>query len=173
MTPPRLNRLRLSLERLAVAQLKASGMPCPPMQAFLAVPIRERLVLLARADGADEKTIQRLLRTTPEDAALQSQRMVEAVKLLTAAMDEPWGLVAPGWSLERLKSLYFYRRFPAMLVGEAVPAELATLSLQQRLGLYLILVEGASREEVQSYLGCTEHSIKRAIEYAQTAVRHL
>lgn len=64
----------------------------------------------------------------------------------------------------------FFRRYPAMLVGEAVPAALASLSLQQRLGLYILLVEGMHCEEVQSYLGCTEHSIKRAIDHAQAAV---
>lgn len=47
-------------------------------------------MLLARADGADEKAIQRLLHTTPEDAALASPRMIQAVQLLTAAIDEPW-----------------------------------------------------------------------------------
>lgn len=63
-----------------------------------------------------------------------------------------------------------YRRYPAMLVGTAVPCDLVSPSLQQRLSPYLILVEEVSREDVQSYLGCTEHSIKRAIEHAQAVV---
>ncbi len=81
--------------------------------------------------------------------------------------------VFPGTRWSGLKSLYFYRRFPARFIGEAVPAELAMLSLQQRLSLYLILVESASRDDAQNYLGCTAHSIKRAIAQAQAAVKHL
>ncbi len=80
MSPTRLHHLRLSLERLAHRQLREAGLICPPMQAFLAVPLTERLILLAKADGADDKEIKRLLKATDEDVAVTSPRMEEDIK---------------------------------------------------------------------------------------------
>lgn len=50
MTPPRLHRLMYSLEQLAVEHFNAHRLYPPPMHAFLALPIPERLVLLAIYD---------------------------------------------------------------------------------------------------------------------------
>jgi hypothetical protein len=172
-TPPRLHALRLTLERLAVAHFKQHHISPPPMQAFLAIPLFERLVLLAKLDGADARTIKSLLHTTDADVALESERMVNAVHLLTSAMDEPWMFIEDGDIDTQLGQIIF-DYLPAILLGEAIPGQIASLSLKQRLAVYLVLVQRLSYKrsspEVQKVLGCTEFFVRRSIIECQRAV---
>lgn len=170
-SPPRLHALRLSLEHLALRHLERERLSAPPMQAFLAVPVPERLILLAKLDGADDKHIKWLLRASDADVALFSDRMVSAVAALTAAMDEPWGFIDPQVDPELQLMQGLFRHVPIALIGEVVPPELSTLTIDQRLAMYLVLVCGLSYKitspEVERLLGCSEFFVRTAIIQAQ------
>lgn len=173
-SPPRLHAFRLSLEHLALRNLERGRLAPPPMQAFLAVPLPERLILLAKIDGAEAKHIKWLLRASDDDLGLTSPRMVQAVALLTAAMDEPWGFIDLSIDPELQLMQSLFRHVPMALIGEVVPPALSSLTIGQRLGLYLILVCGLSYKrtspEVERLLGCTEFFVRSAIIQAQHPV---
>jgi hypothetical protein len=172
-TPPRLHSLRLDLERLALAHFKAHRIEPTPMQAFLAVPLPERLILLAKLDGADGKSIKKLFRVSEDDVTLQSERMMEAVKLLTVAMAEPWDSIPDG-DLDTQLGQVIFTYLPAVLIGDGVPESVAKLSLRQRLAIYLVLVSRLSYKrsspQVQELLGCTEFFVRRSIIECRKAI---
>ena len=78
MTPPRIHALRLTFERLYPAHARSLGHPGPPLHALLAVPLPERLILLALIDHAPAEEIRRTLKATSEDLTLTSDRMRQA-----------------------------------------------------------------------------------------------
>lgn len=173
-TPPRLHTLRLDLERLAVSHFKQHRLDPMPMQAFLAIPLPERLILLAKLDGAEPRAIKKLFKATDEDVELASERMVGAVKLLTAAMDEPWDFIPDG-DLDTQLGQMIFTYVPNMLIGDGVPEAVGRLTLKQRLCLYLLLVARLSYKrsspQVQQLLGCTEFFVRQSIIECQLAVR--
>lgn len=188
-----IHRLRLAFERrypIVAGRYQATP---PPMQPFLALPIEERLVLLALADGADEATIRAILPFAKQtDARLTSKRMLAAVERLKAALESPLFFIDLGevpldtqvgdltkpttkvlcpdhlipQDIERTFRQIWYPSAAPLLLGAMVPIELKDLSLKERLILYLLIVQESTYEEVQELLGCSDWSIRQAIKKA-------
>ncbi len=142
---------------------------------MLAVPIKERLVLLALTDGAGSAEIKRILKVKDDDVRLTNPRMRAAVQTMKEALLDPYGHLPDPDSLtndthrtvaERSLRQLLFASTAVCLFGEGVPAQLAALPLGDRVILYLILVEEMPWSEVQELTGCSEHAIRRAITSA-------
>jgi hypothetical protein len=159
---------------MALTHFRRENVSPPPLHAFLVVPIPERLALLAKADGASDKVIKRLLNVSDEDLALESDRMIQARDLFENAIDDPWSFIDESKHPELQIHQAWFRDVPSMLIGETMPAGMNSLSLKQRLSVYLVLMERPtykwSSPEVQSYLGCTEFAVRRSIIECQKAI---
>lgn len=184
----RLNDLRFRLDRLYRQERRPrSG---PPLHLLLPIPISERLILLARIDGATPQDIKLLLKVRDDDAALKSERMLQAVALVEKAdpfthWPDPW-FEAPlldrpditevgqgtgyGWderyghAVERACRQVLYSSSAACLIGECVPFKLKELSLQERLFVYCLVVEEMQWREIQTLLHCSEWAIRESIK---------
>ncbi len=176
---PRLCALRFGLERLYREGSASRQKPCPPLHAMLAVPIKERLVLLALTDGAGAAEIKRILKVKDEDVRLTSPRMRAAVQTMKEALLDPYGHLPDPDSLtndahrtavERSLRQLLFASTAICLFGEGVPAQLAALPLQDRILLYLILVEEMPWSEVQELTGCTEHGVRAALKRAMEQI---
>ncbi len=191
---PRLCALRFGLERLYREGLAIRQRPCPPLHAMLAVPIKERLVLLALADGASAAEIKRTLKVKDEDVRLTSPRMREAVSALREALLDPYGHVPEEWlnpplvssddmtvlppfprygkswderhgrKVERELRRRLFASTAVCLFGDGVPFPLRDTPLRTRMIVYCLLVEELSWDQVEELLGCSEHAIRTAIQ---------
>src|SRR5436190_16283959 len=137
MTPPRIHALRLTFERLYPAHARSLGHPGPPLHALLAVPLPERLILLALIDHAPAEEIRRTLKATSEDLALTSDRMRQAVRQLKEALLHPYAHLDPEGEPERQLQQLLFPSSAVLLFGDTVPSSLARLSLRERVILYL------------------------------------
>lgn len=158
------------------------GVPSTPVSSpvrMLAVPIRERLVLLALTDGAVAAEMKRTLKVKDDDVRLTSPRMREAVATLGEALLDSYGHLPDPDGLtndtQRQQAEHHLRQllFASMavcLVGEAVPPRMTTLSLRDRILLYLLLVEEVDWKQAQELTGCTEHGVRSAIKHAMEQI---
>ena len=178
---PRLSALRFGLERLYREGSVSRPRPCPPLHAMLAVPIKERLVLLALTDGAGAAEIKRTLKVKDEDVRLTSPRMRGAVAQLQEALLDPYGHLPDPDALtndtqrmvaERCLRQLLFASTAVCLFGEAVPPRMASLPLRDRLILYLLLVEEVDWKQAQELTGCTEHGVRSAIKHAMEQIGH-
>ncbi len=91
--PTKIDILRLAFERRFAIIRTQFDDPTPPMRAFLALPIQERLILLALTDlgdKADEETVRALLPFARQsDIRLKSERMREALKTFQKGLVQP------------------------------------------------------------------------------------
>jgi hypothetical protein len=89
----KIDHLRLAFERRFAIVRTQFDDPTPPMRAFLALPIQERLILLALTDlgdKADEETVRALLPFARQsDIRLKSERMREALKTFQKGLVQP------------------------------------------------------------------------------------
>ena len=89
----KIDHLRLAFERRFAIIRTQFDDPTPPMRAFLALPIQERLILLALTDlgdKADEETVRALLPFARQsDIRLKSERMREALKTFQKGLVQP------------------------------------------------------------------------------------
>jgi hypothetical protein len=88
-----IDRLRLAFERRYPIVKKRFQQPIPPMQAYLAIPIRTRLILLAIHDAngkPDEAAIKAALPYAKQtDVRLTSKEIKEGLELLKRGLEEP------------------------------------------------------------------------------------
>ena len=189
-----IDTLRLAFERRYPIVAKRYQHNPPPMQAFLALPIKERLVLLALLDGADEATIRQTLPFAKQtDARLTSPAMQAAVARLHEALATPAffidlaGIPLPTDhtgdltdmatkmlcrdadipdTIERTIRQVWYPSAAPLLVGPMAPAEIAVWGLKERLALYLMIVQECSYAEVQELLGCSDWFVRKCIRAA-------
>jgi len=89
----KIDTLRLAFERRFAIIRPQFDDPTPPMRAFLALPIQERLILLALTDlgdKADEETVRALLPFARQsDIRLKSERMRQALKTFQKGLVQP------------------------------------------------------------------------------------
>jgi hypothetical protein len=190
------HRLQQLFEQAYQRHVKADAPSATSLIPFLAIPIQERLILLALLDGATLPEIKVAFPFAKEtDIRKVSKRMIAAEDQLMAAIEDPWCWLWPGF--ERVDETgdltdpetpfpvpsftippgtdvqlrqIFYGSSALMLFGEAVPTVIARLSLQQRSVLYCLAVEALSWQDVKTVLGCTEWKIRRAIKDAEEAL---
>jgi len=160
------------------------------MWPFLVVPIKERLVLLCLSEEATMEQIKVSLPFAKEtDVRQTSHRMIAAIKLFNAALDEPTAWLHPGPYpdtepldltdpetpfpvLDRLiprdtdlqLRQVFFPEPAVLLFGELVPAWLAELGLHTRAILYCLAVEELSWQDIVLLLECSEWSIRQALK---------
>jgi hypothetical protein len=85
-----IDRLRLAFERRYPIVKRRFQQPIPPMQAYLAIPIKTRLILLALHDGADEAGVKAALPYAKQtDVRLTSKEIKEGLDLLKKGLEEP------------------------------------------------------------------------------------
>lgn len=194
-----LSQLRFGLCELWKSQAPERPLTTPGLHFLLALPIAPRLLLLATLDGASERQIRRSLqvcdRQTPvseQVAAIRSRLKSHLVAPydhwpqawtredvtpeadVTQGQDEVMGTSywaeRHGPALETQLSKLLWADVAVCLFGASVPSQIAGLSLQQRMILYLLLVEHSSWQEVMSLTGCSEHAIRRTIKDGLRAV---
>lgn len=171
-----LQRLRLAFERTYAVYTVTHTTPIPPLQPFLALPIRERLVLLALLDKASPEEIRAALPFVKQtDLRLTSPAMVAAVATLRRALQQPLDYFtnvpeAGDQTVERRLRQILYPSAAVLLFGEIVPLELCCLGLKTRVILYCALVEEMTRPDIQVTLGCTEWAVKQALRGALEAL---
>ena len=89
----KIDHLRLAFERRFAIIRTQFDDPTPPMRAFLALPIQERLILLALTDlgdQADEETVRQLLPFARQsDIRLKSERMRDALVTFQKGLAQP------------------------------------------------------------------------------------
>lgn len=198
-----LSHLRFGLQSLYARQSAQHTTTTPGLHHLLAIPIRERLILLATIDGASEREIRRAMRVSREDASLTSRQMRRTLQRVQhhlarphADWPEPWtradltpeGDLTNGLVLVDCQGIAWNRRYGAhletalgrllwadvavALLGQSVPKEVAALSLQARLALYCVLVEGCTQEETRRIMGCTVGDIERSLRDGLRAVEN-
>jgi len=190
----KIDTLRLAFERRFAIVRREFDDPTPPMRAFLALPIEERLILLALADGADEETVRQLFPFAKQtDARLKSPRMMEALATFQQGLHEPTFFIDLGdipletdhtddltdmstktlcrdadipQNIERSFRWIFYPSAAPMLIGPMVTGDLAAWSLKQRVSIYLLVVNESTYKEVEELLGCTEWFVRASLKQA-------
>ncbi len=170
MDPPRIHALRVTFERLYPAHARSLGRPAPPLHALLAVPLPERLVLLALIDHAPAEEIRRTLKASADDIRLTGDRMRSAVRILKDALLRPYAHLRPEDEPESQLRRMLFPSSAVLLFGETVPSNLATLTLRERLIIYLILAENWQWSQIQSYLGCSEWAVRQAVRRAKEQI---
>lgn len=103
MTPiPLLSQLRFGLSRLYTLQAREHRISTPGLHHLLPIPLRERLILLAVIDGADERTIRRRLKVSTEDAMLASRRMKRTLQRVKGYIASPHDYFPEVWTRDDL-----------------------------------------------------------------------
>lgn len=93
-----LSRLRFGLKSLYALQEREHATTTPGLHHLLPIPIRERLVLLATIDGADERAMRRAIKVSKEDASLTSRRMKRTMHRLKGYLASPHGHWPEVWT---------------------------------------------------------------------------
>lgn len=168
-----IHRLRLACERRYATQAATLHHPVPNLHAFLCLPLKERLILLALADRCDHKTIQAALPFAKQsDVRLTSPGTRAALTLLHLALASPKLWIDPqADDVERQLTNIFYPSTALLLFGELVPPELEVLGLQGRAIMYCLLVEQMERDAVQALLGVSEWKVKQTIRLAMEGLK--
>src|SRR3954447_4804312 len=103
------HHLRLLFERRYAILAADAPHKAQPLHAFLALPIKERLVLLLLLDYASEEEIRRVLPYAKQsDARLVSKTMIAAVATLRKAIETPSMWIDPEQDQERQLLAIFY-----------------------------------------------------------------
>lgn len=184
-TPPRLSFLRYRLRSIhdRSERERASGSTISPWT-FLALPIYERLILMARGDSATAYEVHRALGFAYADTSLGTDRMELALHRLRESMATPFQFLEGdeiagqgydwaarvGAKLELRWRQLFYPQVAMCLFGESMPPVFRTLTLGERACLYCVLYEELEWVEIEALLGCTEHFIRRSIRCMMEAM---
>jgi hypothetical protein len=174
----RLPFLRYAIARRFAHQQRNTFTVTPGLHHLLAVPIHERLILLARIDGATPHQVRRILHCSIEDANCRSDVMLDAVATWRSTMqDAYWPFPTPSnWRFQReasvekgLKQL-IWTDVAVALIGDAALPELVQpflgLTLQRRLILYCLMGEDMRREAVRRQFRCSDWNIREAMRIA-------
>jgi hypothetical protein len=155
------------------------------MRPFLAVPLRERLVLLALYDNRSMEEIKGAYPWAKEtDVRLTSHRIQAAVSILFTSLDEPTAWMDPGPypgieaadltdpntqlpinsrdipdDIEKQLRQALFPSVTLMLFGAHVPPAVNTMSLQHRTLVYLIVVEELGWGEAMEMLECSKRQV--------------
>jgi len=86
---PHLSQLRFGLKSLYALQEREHATTTPGLHHLLSIPIRERLILLATIDGADEREIRRAIKVSKDDATLSSRRMKRTLQRVKENLPAP------------------------------------------------------------------------------------
>jgi hypothetical protein len=161
------HKLRLLFERRYAIVAADAPHKAHPLQAFLALPIRERLILLALLDQhgkPDEAAIRAALPYAKQsDVRLTSKTILKAVETLKAAIETPTLWIDPDNNQETQLLNVFYPSAAVCLFGGLVPLELRDFSLQDRLIAYLLVVETMKWDEVEELPGVSEWRVKMTL----------
>lgn len=174
----RLTHLRFGLAGAYALQVKTNDIATPGLHHLLPVPIRERLILLAKIDGADARVIHQILPVSREDAACISQDMRFAIHIWRQSLDDAyWNLPEKhGWrkqrnvQVERSLSQLLWADVAVGLIGEGTLPAMSVIPLRRRLVLYLLLVEGATWRQIMLLLHATNWEIRQSIHDGLRAV---
>ncbi len=146
---PHLSQLQFGLKSLYARQEREHGTTTPGLHHLLSIPIRERLILLATIDGADEREIRRAIRVSKDVAALTSRRMkrtLQRVKVNLSLPHEHWpevwtradltpeGDLTNGIVLDDSQGIAWNRRYGASLethLGRMLWADIAVALIGQ------------------------------------------
>jgi hypothetical protein len=128
MDPPRIHALRVTFERLYPAHAQSLGRPAPPLHALLAVPLPERLVLLALIDHARPEEIRKTLKASAADINLTSDRMRAAVRILKDALLKPYAHLRPEHEPESQLRQLLFPSTAVLLFGETVVLAVCAVS---------------------------------------------
>jgi hypothetical protein len=129
------------------------------------VPIRERLILLARIDGATPHQIRRLLHCSTEDANCRSDAMPDAVATWQSTIQDAfWHFpTRSNWRFQKqasvekgIKQLLWADVAVALIGDTALPELVQRLPLQRRLILYCLMVEDMRRDNIRALFRCTD-----------------
>lgn len=193
------HRLRLLFEKKYAILAPDAPHKAQPLQAFLALPIRERLILLALLDQQgkpDEAAIRQAIPYAKQsDVRLTSKTILKAVETLKAAIERPTLWIHPGpyperevrdltiqtakppvpdalipYDIEKTLTQIFYPSAAVCLFGGLVPPEVREFSLQARCCLYLLVVECQHWGEVEELLGVSKWFVRQAIHNALEAL---
>lgn len=176
---PRLPLLRHAIAQNFAQQLRDTSTVTPGLHHLLAVPIRERLILLSKIDGATPHQIRRMLRCSTEDAAGRSDVMLDAIATWRATIQDAfWHFpTRPNWRFQRHASVekgmkqLLWADVAVSLIGDAALPELVqNLTLQRRLILYCLLVEDMRQAPVRNLMRCTDWTIRESIRIGFEAV---
>ncbi len=177
-TPPRLSFIRHRLRTLydRSERERANGSTISPWT-FLVLPIYERLILLARGDGASAYQVHRELGFAYADTSLSTDRMEFALHQLRESMATPfqmlddaptimggrsWSNIHGAWIERRWRQLFF-PQVAMCLMGESMPPVFRDLTLLQRCVIYCVVYEEMEWRDVQDLLGCTDHCIRLSL----------
>lgn len=171
------------------SQLAIPGRPSvPDLRPFLSVNLPMRLVLLAIYDNKTMPQIKKAMPWVKEtDVRLTSRRIHAAIEELQEGRANPTGWMNPGPEVDNECDLsdpetpfpLLSRLIPEdieiqlrktlwpdtvhILFGEHVPPEVAALSLQHRVIIYLLVVEEMERPDVIRMMKCTDHAIRESL----------
>lgn len=163
--------------------------PIPNMRPFFAVPIKERLVLLALYDSRTMGEIKEAMPWVKEtDVRLTSRRIHQAIELLEAGFEDDTIWMNPGpVPMEEVGDLtdtdtqfpFYSRRIPEdtevqlrkylwpattlVLFGEHVPPKVGKLTLKQRAIVYMVVVEEMTWIEVERMMECSKTPISTSL----------
>jgi hypothetical protein len=97
MTPtPLLSQLRFGLSQLYAFQ--EHSMTTPGLHHLLPIPVRERLILLAVIDGADERAIRKAIKASKDDRSLNSRRMKRTLLRIKEHLKTPHSYWPEVWT---------------------------------------------------------------------------
>jgi hypothetical protein len=167
----RLTQLRYGLATAFVCREQTDGLVTPGLHHLLPVPIRERLILLAKIDGADARTIRAILPVSREDAEGTSPEMVFAIRIWQQTLEDAyWSLPERhGWrrqrnvAVERSLSQLLWADVAVALIGDATLPAIDALPLRKRLILYLLLVHHADWATITELMHASNWEIRQAI----------
>jgi hypothetical protein len=83
------SHLRFGLTSRYALHSQQHTVTTPGLHYLLAIPLKERLILLATIDGADERTIRQSLKVRKDDASLASKRMKRALHRVEEHLSSP------------------------------------------------------------------------------------
>jgi hypothetical protein len=93
-----LSQLRFGLASLYAVQSAQHTSTTPGLHHLLPIPIRERLILLATIDGADERAIRRAIKVSKDDATLTSRRMKRTLQRMKTHLSQPHSYWPEVWT---------------------------------------------------------------------------
>lgn len=176
---PRLPHLRYAIARKFAEQQRTATIATPGLHHLLSVPIRERLILLARIDGATPHQIRRILHVSAEDANCRSDVMLDAVSTWRSTIQDAFWHVPTraNWRFQReasveksIKQLLWADVAVALIGDAALPELVQSLSLERRLIAYCLLVEDMRREPIRRLFHSSDWNIRECIRIAMQSI---
>ena len=176
---PRLPYLRYQIACAFANHQRSTSSVTPGLHHLLPIPIRDRLILLARIDGATPQQIRRTIQCSYEDAHLQSDAMLDAVATWQSTIKDAFWAVPTrsNWRFQKeasvekgLKQLMWADVAVALIGDAALPELVCALPLKRRLILYSLLMDDIRWHTIKPLLRCTDWQIRESIRIGFKAV---